>query len=373
MPVSLPPCTPNAEPTMPLSPAPSPPRPRRRRAPALLAVLALFLGLAVGPLGGTAQAEDEAAATPVPRMADYLARPEYKDLIATLVNDHGFSRAEVEQWFGEATLIPRIVKIFDRPAEAKPYAEYRNLFISPKVRKLGARYLKEHRALLEQVEARTGVAATTVAAIMGIETKFGSVKPGYKAFDALNSAFALYPRRRPFFRKELIEYLLLCREERADPFSLHSSYAGALGMPQFMPSSFRAYAVDFDGDGRRDIWASQADVAGSIGNYLKVHGWQPGQPLRAEVHLTPAQAERFDGGHKERIPLTRLTDAGVTSPAFAQVPPDEKVAVVSYDDAGGTTRYFVLFTNFLTIMRYNTSVNYALVAAELDDYFRGLT
>jgi len=361
---------PATPPASPLRPAPF----RRRIAPlAGVAVFGLALALAPGAgsvAGRTAWAQ-EAAAQAVPTMADYLARPEYADLIASLVRDHGFDRDEVLKWFGEATLIPRIVQIFDRPAEAKPYAEYRNLFISPRVRELGARYLADHRALLADVEARTGVEATTVAAIMGIETKFGSVKPGYRAFDALNSAFALYPRRRAFFRKELIEFLLLCREERADPFTLNSSYAGALGMPQFMPSSFRAYAVDFDGDGRRDIWGSQADVAGSIANYLKVHGWQPGEPLRTEVHLTPKQAERFDGGAAKRFPLKRLKAAGVKDPEFARVKPDAQVAVTSYADADGTTRYFVLFNNFLTIMRYNTSVNYALVAAELDDYFRG--
>jgi len=340
----------------------SSPAPRRRARTALcLAAGSLFL------FGVAARAQ-----APV-SMADYLQRPEYRDLIATLVSDYGFDQGAVEGWFRQATLIPRIVQIFDRPAEAKPYAEYRGLFISPKVEELGARYLKDHRAMLERVEARTGVAATTVAAIMGIETKFGSVHPGYRAFDALNSAFALYPRRRTFFRKELIEYLLLCREEKADPFALHSSYAGALGMPQFMPSSFRAYAVDFDGDGRRDIWDSQADVAGSIGNYLKVHGWRPGEPLRTEVKLTAAQAKRFDGGHTERFPLKRLTAAGIKAPAFDRVAPDASVAVVSYDDADGHPRYFVIFNNFMTIMRYNTSVNYALVAAELDDYFRGLS
>jgi membrane-bound lytic murein transglycosylase B len=349
-----------------LSPSHSP-GPRGRTRTALCLAAAFLLTGTLLLTGGWARAQ-----APV-SMADYLQRPEYRDLVATLVTEYGFDRAAVEGWFREATLIPRIVEIFERPAEAKPYAEYRTLFISPRIEALGARYLEDHRAMLAQVEARTGVSATTVAAILGIETKFGSVRPGYRAFDALNSAFALYPRRRTFFRKELIEYLLLCREERADPMALHSSYAGALGVPQFMPSSFRAYAVDFDGDGRRDIWDSQADVAGSIANYLKVHGWRTGEPLRTEVQLTPEQARRFDGGHDQRFPLKRLTAAGIRSPDFARVAPDEAVAVVSYDDADGRTRYFVIYNNFMAVMRYNTSVNYALVAAELDDYFRGLS
>jgi membrane-bound lytic murein transglycosylase B len=344
------------------SATPSVPRSRWRPSPGLLAAVL------VGVLWGAAAVRADEA----PRIADYLGQPEYRQLFTTLEREHGFSEDELKTWFSGVELIPRVVKIFDRPAESKPYAEYRELFISPKVEALGRAYLDRHRALLAAVEARTGVAATTVAAIMGIETKFGDVKPGYRAFDALNSAFALYPRRRAFFRKELVEYLLLCREEGTDPFRFHSSYAGALGMPQFMPSSFRAYAVDFDDDGHRDIWGSHADVAGSIANYLKVHGWRPGEPLRTEVALTPEQAARFTGGHKERFPLTRLTDLGVTAPDFARVAPDASVAVVSYDDADGKARHFVIFNNFLTIMRYNTSVNYALVAAELDDYFRSL-
>jgi len=353
--------------------------PFRSRATRLRRTAVAFSGLALAAWAlatpGPAPA-GSGAATPAaesaPSMDRYLVEPEYRDLVATLVNEHGFDRAQLEGWFRDAKLIPRIPKIFDRPAEAKPYAEYRTLFISPKVRRLGASYLKENRPMLDRVEADTGVAATTVAAIMGIETKFGNVKPGYRAFDALNSAFALYPRRRAFFRKELIEYMLLCREEGTDPFAFNSSYAGALGMPQFMPSSFRAYAVDFDGDGRRDIWSSQADVAGSIANYLKVHGWEPGGPLRAEVLLNEPQARRFDRGHKVRFPLRRLTGAGIQAPAFLGMDPDASVSVVSYEDTG-RTRYFVIFNNFRAIMRYNTSVNYALVAAELDDYFRGLS
>jgi len=335
-------------------------RPAARR-PALLSTLSAAALLVGGAVAWAAE---------TPRIADYLDRPEYRDLFDTLERDHGFSEAQLRAWFSGVELIPKVVKIFDRPAESKPYAEYRGLFISPEVEARGREYLARHRALLAAVEARTGVAATTVAAIMGIETKFGDVKPGYRAFDALNSAFALYPRRRTFFGKELVQYLLLCREEGTDPFAFQSSYAGALGMPQFMPSSFRAYAVDFDADGHRDIWASHADVAGSIGNYLKVHGWRPGEPLRAEVTLTPEQAARFSGDPKDRFPLTRLTALGVRAPEFANVAPDASVALVSYDDADGKPRHFVIFNNFLTIMRYNTSVNYALVAAELDDYFR---
>jgi len=341
---------------------PSPSRPRPRVPAAVAALLGLCL------LAGTAVVRADGA----PSIADYLDQPEYKDLFATLVRDHGFSEGQLRTWFSGVELIPRVVEIFDRPAEAKPYAEYRELFISPAVEARGREYLERHRALLAAVEARTGVAATTVAAIMGIETKFGDVKPGYRAFDALNSAFALYPRRRTFFRKELIEYLLLCREEGTDPFRFHSSYAGALGMPQFMPSSFRAYAVDFDQDGHRDIWGSDADVAGSIGNYLKIHGWRSGEPLRTEVALTAEQAAAFSGDPKDRFPLTRVTGLGVTAPDFAKVAPDASVAVVSYDDADGKARHFVIYNNFLAIMRYNTSVNYALVAAELDDYFRSL-
>ncbi|MDH5526582.1 MAG: lytic murein transglycosylase B [Nitrospirota bacterium] len=308
-----------------------------------------------------------------PDIGEYLQHPEYTELIDELATKHGFDRSQLWKWFRHVTLHGKIPVYFDRPAEAKPYHVYRGLFISDRVQKLGRRYLHEHAEMLAEVERRTGVEATAVAAIMGIETKFGSVKGGYHAFDALNSAFALYPSRRAFFRKELIEFLLLCREEGADPFDFDGSYAGALGMPQFMPSSFRAYAVDFDADGRRDIWKNHADVAGSIGNYLKRHGWKNGEPLAVEVNLTPEQAARFDGGHKEKLKLRELQQAGINASEFAPVDPSDKVAVVSYDEADGSTRYFVIFTNFFAIMRYNTSVNYAMVAKELDDYFGSRT
>jgi membrane-bound lytic murein transglycosylase B len=300
-----------------------------------------------------------------------LERPEYVELFRLLETEHGFDPGQLAQWFGKVTLYERVPQTLDRPAEAKPYHEYRQIFISPRVHQLGVDYLRENAALLTRVEARTGVPPTVVAAIMGIETKFGSVKGGYRAFDSLNSAFALYPRRRAFFQRELVQFLLLCREEKTDPFDFDGSYAGALGMPQFMPSSFRAYAVDFDGDGKRNIWTSQADVAGSIGNYLAEHGWRRGEPLKAEVQLTPEQAKRFNGGPKSKIPLAELTAAGIQAPEFARVAADARVAVVSYPEADGRERFFVVFNNFLAIMRYNTSVNYAMVAAELDDFFRG--
>jgi membrane-bound lytic murein transglycosylase B len=308
-----------------------------------------------------------------PDINEYLTHPEYKALLDELVTKHGFERAQVEGWFRRVTLHGKIPQIFDRPAESKPYHQYRGLFISPRVQSLGRTYLKEHATLLAEVERRTGVEATVVAAIMGIETKFGSVKGGYHAFDALNSSFALYPRRQTFFRKELIEFLLLCREEKADPFEFDGSYAGALGMPQFMPSSFRAYAVDFDADGRRDIWKNHADVAGSIGNYLKRHGWRHGEPLAVEVRLTAEQAARFNGGEKKKIKLRELQRAGINAPEFSPVDPSDKVAVVSYDEPDGAIRHFVIFTNFFAIMRYNTSVNYAMVAKELDDFFGSRT
>jgi membrane-bound lytic murein transglycosylase B len=334
--------------------------------------LLLLAAVVAMPLPAMADAADDAAkAAALAESPNPLERPEYEPLFDLLVTKHGFDQADLNDWFGKVTLHVKIPKIFDRPAEAKPYHQYRNIFISPRIHKLGESYLADHAALLKDVETRTGVPPTVVAAIMGIETKFGSVKGGYRAFDALNSAFALYPRRRTFFQKELVEFMLLCREEGKTPFSFDGSYAGALGMPQFMPSSFRAYAVDFDGDGQRNIWTSHADVAGSIGNYLAKHGWRNGEPLKAEVNLTPEQAKKFNGGHKKKRPLSELVAAGINAPEFDRVAQDAKVAVTSYEESDGRTRYFVIFKNFATIMRYNISVNYAMVAAELDDYFKG--
>ncbi len=351
-----------------------PPSPGPVRLARLLRVtlLILFVGLAASillPDHRADAAEAEAAVDYV--TLNPLERPEYGPLLDLLETKHGFDRAQLESWFSRVTLHLKIPKIFKRPAEAKPFYQYRKIFISPKIHTLGKAYLAEHKDLLARVEKETGVPPTVVAAIMGIETKFGSVKGGYLAFDSLNSAFALYPRRRAFFQKELVEFLLLAREEGQSPFSFDGSYAGALGMPQFMPSSFRAYAVDFDGDGKRNIWTSHADVAGSIGSYLQKHGWRAGEPIKAEVSLTPEQAKRFNGGHKKKMPLSELIAAGISAPEFSRIDPADQVAVISYDEADGRTRYFVIFKNFATIMRYNISVNYAMVAAELDDYFRG--
>lgn len=234
-------------------------------------------------------------ALPATVKANYAQRDDVKEFINKMIKKHHFDRNDLEQWFSEAKKLDRVIELISKPAEKiLSWKQYRPIFIRQKRIRMGREFMKKHHDLLARAEKETGVPAHIIAAIIGVETYYGRRRGKTSVFDSLTTLGFDYPPRSRFFKNELEQFLLLAREEDIDVSTIRGSYAGAMGMPQFISSSYRRYAVDFDGDGKRDLWNSEADVIGSVANYFKVHGWQRGGDViqRARVSHRPKDATR---------------------------------------------------------------------------------
>jgi len=277
---------------------------------------------------------------------------------------HGFERSQLERWFASVHLRRDAVAAMERPAEALPWSRYRGLFVNPKTVDGGVRFARSHAALLRRAQAVYGVAPEVIVAILGVESRYGHQHGRYPVLDTLTTMAFLYPRRADFFRRELEQYLLLAREEGFDPSQLNGSYAGAMGQAQFIASSYRAYAVDFDGDGRRDLIGSVDDAIGSVANYLRRHGWRPGGPVASRVKLGPdANLALAGGGPKPDMTLDEFAgnDIFALHPGLDAAEP----AALYRLSTATAPEYRLGFHNFYVITRYNRSVNYAMAVYEL--------
>ena len=292
--------------------------------------------------------------------------PEVRAFIDEVAARHGLDRAWIEAAFHDARRQQSILDAFNRPAEAKPWHAYRKIFLTRARIQRGAAFVREHARVLERVRSRFGVAPEVVAAIIGVETFYGRYTGRYRVIDALSTLAFFSPRRSEFFRGELEELLLMLNEESLDAAELRGSYAGAIGVPQFIPSSFRAYAIDFDGDGRRDLRGSVTDAIGSVGSYLGRHGWRPGEPV-AEL-VTASDERRADALAGELRPLLAWRDleaAGLRAREGAEAPaPETPVALIRLDGTEGA-EYWAGFDNFYVITRYNRSALYAMAVHQL--------
>lgn len=312
----------------------------RRLAAALLA-----LGLA-GP----------AAAVPL------AEHPPLQALIDEMVRQDGFERAALERLFADAAFQQSIIDAITRPAEKLPWYRYRPIFLTEQRIAGGVEFWRAHAADLARAEREHGVPAAVITAIIGVETRYGAVTGRYRAIDALTTLTVAGLPRSAFFGRELRELLLLGREQRLDLAALSGSYAGALGLPQFMPSSYRAYAVDFDADGRRDLLGSPADAIGSVANYLRRHGWQRGEPISVPAAVAPAATGLAASDPKPELTLAELRRRGVL--AEARVAPSLKAALIRLDAEHGD-EYHLGFQNFYAITRYNHSPLYAMAVTQL--------
>jgi len=279
---------------------------------------------------------------------------------------HGFDGAWLGEIFRGARRQQSILDAFTRPAEAKPWHAYREIFITPERVRGGVRFVAENRPLLDRVRERFGVPPEIVAAIIGVETFYGRYTGRYRVINALSTLAFFSPRRGEFFRRELEEYLLFLREEDRSAADLKGSYAGAIGIPQFIPSSYRAYAVDFDGDGRRDLSGSVDDAAGSVGAYLGRHGWRAGEPVAAPLVVNERErADPLAGEIRPELAWSDLETAGIRAVDGASPPaPETPVALVRLDGAEGP-EYWAGFRNFYVITRYNRSALYAMAVHQL--------
>ena len=293
-----------------------------------------------------------------------LKRPEVRRFMRHMAHDDGFDRGQLARLLRSAQTQQAIIDAMNRPAEkAKLWYEYRQIFITEKRIRDGVDFWLAHRAELEMAAARTGVEPEYIVAILGVETLYGRQTGRYRVLDALATLAFDYPDRAPFFTAELEQFLLLSREAGIDALTATGSYAGAMGAPQFMPSSYRRFGMDGSGDGKIDLWTNWLDVFVSIGNYFREHGWQHGEPLMTEADLPPPLAPASDG---RKFAL----DASVASlralgVQFATSQPDEAPAAVVAVDTPDGVRWRVGFKNFYVITRYNRSALYAMAAGEL--------
>ena len=294
--------------------------------------------------------------------------PELEIFAANMAENHGFTTREVQRAFRCVRLQPEIIEAMERPAEAMPWYAYRKIFLTENNIQRGIRFWNKNAAAFERAHEQYGVAPEIIVAILGVETQYGRNKGNYRVLDALATLMLDYPPRAAFFRGQLEEYLLLTRELQLNPCLLKGSYAGAMGIPQFIPSSYRRYAVDFDGDGKRDIMGNPSDAIGSIANYLKNSGWETNAPIVDDVRVEGTLyfwVERL--GIKPALSIRHLVRYGIYPPARKDH--DRRAALIELE--GETGPVFRLgYDNFYAITRYNHSTRYAMAVYELGELMR---
>ena len=299
-----------------------------------------------------------------PASALDVRRAEVKTFIKHMADTSRFKKRQLRKLLKAAQSQPAIIEAMDRPAEkAKPWFEYRPIFVTEKRIREGTDFWIAHRQELDQASVRSGVAPEYLAAILGVETFYGRLTGSYRVLDALATLAFDYPPRGKFFRDELEQFLLLTRDARLDPLSVKGSYAGAMGAPQFMPSNYRRYAVDADADGRIDLWNNWSDVCASVGNYLKEHGWNAGEPVLSEASVTPDKAPDLDG---RKLALSETVGSLHTKGVSfdSSMSEDAPALLIAADDADGV-HWRVGYNNFYVITRYNHSALYAMAVYEL--------
>ena len=299
-----------------------------------------------------------------PAAAIDVKRADVKGFIAHMADTSPFTKGQLRKLLKAARNEPAIIEAMDRPAEkAKPWFEYRPIFVTERRIREGAEFWAAHRLALDQASIRSGVPPEYLAAILGVETYYGRQTGSYRVLDALATLAFDYPARAPFFRGELEQFLLLTREKGLNPLSVKGSYAGAMGAPQFMPSNYRRYAVDADADGHIDLWTNWPDVCASVGNYLKEHGWIAGAPVLSEASVAPDKATDLDGrtlGLSETVESLRTKGVSFDSPLAADAP----AQLVAADETDGV-HWRVGYNNFYVITTYNPSALYAMAVYEL--------
>jgi membrane-bound lytic murein transglycosylase B len=291
--------------------------------------------------------------------------PPVKQFIDKMVKQHGFEQTKLTALFQSVGLNKTALAVMSKPAEGvMPWYQYRQRLLTEQRIAAGVKFWQEQHSLLAEIEQKYGVPAHIIVAIIGIETFYGKDSGRYRVIDSLATLGFFYPRRSEFFLTELEQFLLLCREENLNPLVPLGSYAGAMGMGQFMPGSVRTYAVDYDNDKSRNIWHSRADILASVANYLAKYGWQRGQGIayqvtaKGEKHLPLLQS-------KEIIPdltLKQLQDFGIILPASLNL--SDKAKLFSFAQEQSAELWLTL-TNFYVITRYNRSLLYAMAVHQL--------
>ena len=293
-----------------------------------------------------------------------IERDNIKIFIENMVEKHGFDKKELSSILAQAESKESILNAISRPAERTlTWNQYRDIFIKDERIAAGVNFWKEHTETLNLISEETGVSIEILVGIIGVETYYGRITGGYRVIDALSTLAFDYPKRSPFFTRELEEYLLIAQEEKMDPFDATGSYAGAMGSPQFMPSSYRAYAVDSDNDGKRDIWNNWSDVIGSVANYFIEHGWQRGNEVIVPANYDESGGKiEIENGLKATETVASLKYQGVS---FTTNMGGNHPAELLKLEQENASNYWVGMHNFFVITKYNHSIMYGLAVHQL--------
>jgi len=311
---------------------------------ALLAAWLLFIG---GSFSTLAQAP-----------AKVRLKPEVEKFITQMVQQHQFDESALRQILSQLKSNEAVIKAINAPATSKPWYEFKNLFVTPMRTSGGVDFWKENGEQLKRAREIYGVPEEIIVAIIGVESIYGKRTGSFRVIDALYTLAFEMPERAGYFRGELEQFLLLTRENGLDPLTVKGSFAGAIGMPQFMPTSYRRFAVDFDSDGKIDLWENVPDIIGSVANYLHYFGWVAGQPVVVPARISGTEYKDIvEKGFKPHLTLMQMLPKGV-EPTDAM--PPELVAGLFALEIEQSQEYWLAFNNFYVITRYNRSKNYAM-------------
>ena len=335
----------------------------------LLATLIAATCLVSAPL--EAQTGDpgrrEAEARPPDREADYALRADVRAFVRELVSRHGFDQDELLKLFGQIRYQARVVSLMTPPPPGakRSWTQYRTRMLDPVRVDVGLAFWRDHQDAIRRASERFGVPQEIIVSIIGIETMYGRYTGNFRVLDTLATLAFDYPRRAEFFRSELEQFLLLVRDQKLDPLGPRGSYAGAMGVPQFMPGSIRRHAVDFDGDGRIDLMRNVGDAVGSVASFLANHGWRVGEPTHFQARLADESriAPLIEVGIEPKFTISQLGAYGVTSPQ--NVPPSMPLALIDLPNGDEPTVYTLGAPNFYVITRYNRSSFYAMAVIDL--------
>lgn len=280
-----------------------------------------------------------------------------------MVIRHHFNYQQLTQLFAKVKLQPQAIQLMKQPHEAKPWYKYRSLLVTPDRIAGGVKFWHEHAKLLSQIEQKYGVPTNIIVAVLGIESNYAAVQGNFKVLDTLFTLAFSYPRRSAYFRHELEQFLLLAREAKLDPNLIYGSYSGAIGQPQFMPSTYRQYAVAYKHAGYSNLFSNDADVIASIANYFKRHGWRKGAPITVKAQIMKNKYLAIAHyGLRSKITIASLQCHGVT--ASVPIAPTQQVTFLRLQQQQGY-EYWIGLPNFYVLSSYNPSLNYTMAVFQL--------
>ena len=300
--------------------------------------------------------------------AVFAAHPGQEEFIRQAVQEHGLDASKVAAFLDNAEYKQSIIDAMTRPAEAKPWHDYRPIFLTQKRIRQGVEFWRDHKDTIAAAASRYGVEEEIIVAIIGVETSYGRITGSYRVIDALATLGFYYPKRAEFFSAELLHFFQLAEEENLPMLEVLGSYAGAMGLGQFIPSSYRAYAVDFDGDGSRDLWSSTEDAIGSVANYFHQHKWRAGEQIVLPAVRHKDAKTLPEMGRKPESTTGELASAGYLTESAPQ--PDTPVSLLELEQEDGM-EYWLTLHNFYVITRYNRSPLYAMAVYQLSREIAG--